>query len=300
MALLQDIQNLDENYPPAAGCAPDSYRRSVFEFNGTQSINLSDAITPDRIVLEVYCTGGESNIPGSPAIELNKVVTLDYTYSGAALQNNLFSGFEGVIFSMKLYSSGELISGIRFDESGSDYQRNRAVALGAELQNSIISDDFGGFVPESASGGLSLVAGSLRVTKLSSSSASNIAKIKNLEIGKTYKISVKHATGYEGLKAFIVGTPTNWRYFSNWWVFSNSNGYAEFTFIPDQSEVQILLSSGDEVGGYVDYDNVSIREWSGVMLQNALPDDWMQIEKKRWWDYWREVGNESNILEIAS
>ncbi|MEQ3693157.1 MAG: hypothetical protein ABNH16_06980 [Thalassolituus sp.] len=40
--------------------------------------------------------------------------------------------------------------------------------------------------------------------------------------------------------------------------------------------------------------------WRGVILQNALPDDWMQIEKKRWWDYWREVGNESNILEIAS
>jgi hypothetical protein len=39
--------------------------------------------------------------------------------------------------------------------------------------------------------------------------------------------------------------------------------------------------------------------WRGVILQNALPEDWIQIEKEQAWDYWREVDNESNIYEIA-
>lgn len=277
-------------------------------FNGTQIIDTAFSDQSIHTFRLVSVLGGDVTFyvddtiaASAPALFPVNINSIGDQYDSATGVTN----YAGIFYDLKVWtngdrSTGDLILNVPFNESGSDYQRNHAVALGAELQNSIISDDFGGFAPESASGGVSLVAGSLRATKLSSSSPSSIAKIKNLEIGKKYKISVKHATGYEGLKAFVVGTPTDWRYYSNWWVFSNPNGYAEFIFTPDQSEVRILLSSGDEVGGYVDYDNVSIREWAGVVLQTALPDDWMQLERKRWWDYWREVGNESNILEIAS
>ena len=57
----------------------------------------------------------------------------------------------------------------------------------------------------------------------------------------------------------------------------------------DNTGKLVFQSTGGGFSGSVR--NVSIREWSGVILQNALPEHWLQIERKRYWDYWLDTEN---------
>lgn len=271
----------------------DGYReylkRSVFEFNGTQSINLSDAITPDRIVLEVYCTGGESNIPGSPTVELNKVVTLDYTYSGSALQEDLFLGFEGFIFSLKMYSAGALKSDMRFDESGSDYQSN----------HEFVSENVLGKPGWSTPNAYTAVIAFNTPERISFSTPpgeeGRVARMMEpLIIGQVYKVRLSllaHTSGVTFLarEGSAIGygniiTAKSW----------GGDGQLEFHFVATTTDANILLQIPIDASCDI---SLIVEKWSGVILQNALPDDWMQLERKRWWDYWLSTSVLENKLE---
>ena len=206
--------------------------------------------------------------------------------------NNLYASRSGTslgygnIFSIRNWkngnrNTGELILNVPFDESGSDYQRNRAVAQGVELY----SDSFA--LPEffSRDGNI--------ITKTGTTSGTIF--IANVEAGKQYKLSFRK-------DSHSAGSPNLRDQFNNQYVFplmstlESSGKTYEFLFTAT-TDGQVGINGTSSLWSVSE---LSIREWSGIILQNALPEDWMQIEKKRYWDYWREVGNESNILEIAS
>jgi hypothetical protein len=190
---------------------------------------------------------------------------------------NGFRLFVGVVFDFKIWTngdrdSGDLILDVPFDEAGTDYQRNRAV-VGSFVdanrnwyyQGDLIGDsdlieiDF----PSGDSGPAATASGSV------------------FDPGKSYEViydvlslsaggSVRLNHGSNGVQDEPYNDTAG---IKTAYVIANGsgNGTMQFYALADtQAQIRII----------------SIREWSGVILQSALPEDWMQIERKRWWDYW--------------
>lgn len=316
----------------------DGYReylkRSVFELNGTQWGELSEPVvldgdfeiewegviadtgtlqailgkltsTTDRLFFGINETGNlRFNSPGygsylfesAATVQYGKVNKLVARYVGSQLTmwvNNASSTdskvlgslrfdlifkhlsgnlSEGAPLGLKIWTNGdrntgELILNVPFDESGSDYQRNHAVPLGENL---------------SSASGIYQKSESILVVPTSAS----------LTGGRKYLVRfyVKNNDSNPGIEFADFDF--------NGFITPYYQGWIEFLSTPQSSYTADLLVKGGASNAAVS--DVSICEWSGVVLQSALPDDWMQLERKRWWDYWREVGSESNILEIAS
>ncbi|MGB0504375.1 MAG: hypothetical protein ACPGGD_10000, partial [Thalassolituus sp.] len=210
--------------------------------------------------------------------------------------------YAGIFYDLKVWTNGDrntgdLILDIPFDERDTDYQRDVSKPVGAE-----IASGFTGFVSEPSSTIQTDEDGCLTATRVNTGPAAATLGLSGLQIGRSYKINVTRQDGISDTGFLSVGNPVTqeWRYYTGWWVANESNhNKAEFVFTAEEAVAKVYLFSGAEVGESTTYTNFSVCEWSGVILQTALPEDWMQIEKKRWWDYWREIGNESNILEIA-
>ena len=188
---------------------------------------------------------------------------------------NGFREFVGVVFDFKIWTNGdrntgELILNVPFDESGSDYQRNRAVALGEELAGKLAPVAIGS-TWDSLGGG--------RYRAVSDGSYLTIKWPCTSGVKYLVRFDVEYL-GSGGLRLNSATDLTSWDFGST-----------------DRTITHLVEADGTNIGIKHDnscdfiISNISIREWSGVILQSALPEDWMKIEKKRWWDYWLGVKN---------
>lgn len=173
-------------------------------------------------------------------------------------------------------NTGELVTDLRFDQSDTIYQRDYAVPLGVEIasgQPSVISSSW-----------TSLGGGAYEV------SATDYHSIlwSGGEAGKTYLVSCyQYDIAGGGLTPSGAGLPDDWVFgtqdrIRRWLVTLGSDGYIGF--------------KTSNSGAYKIKD-ISIKEWSGAILENTLPGDWEKISKKSGDDFW--LGVES-ILPIDS
>jgi hypothetical protein len=199
--------------------------------------------------------------------------------------------FTGIPFGLLGWVDDNLILNGPFDESSSDYQRNRAVASGTELVTNgyFLTPD--NWSDESTGSGSVSIEGGCAI--LNGDDFSNRAEyrqqITGLTVGKSYKLIVDTET--VGLSYLLLADSSTGGV--NLSIVSTTDGFLsvglnEIVFEAVSTTHWIVLR---EQGSLSQIKSVSIREWSGVILQNALPEDWMQIEKKRWWDYWLGVQN---------
>lgn len=187
------------------------------------------------------------------------------------------SPLEGIPFSLKIWTNGDrntgdLILDIPFDESGTDYQRNHAF-VGSIVdanrnwyyQGDLIGDsdlieiDF----PSGDSGPAATASGAVFNPE---KSYVVVYEVLSLSVGGSVRLN----HGSNGVQDEPYNDTTG---IKTAYVIANGsgNGTMQFYALADtQSQIRII----------------SIREWSGVILQSALPEDWMQIERKRWRDYW--------------
>jgi len=188
----------------------------------------------------------------------------------------------GCIFSIKVWvngdrNTGDIILDIPFNEQYTDYQCNRAFVGdsmdvnrdwyyqgGLISSDGLISIDF----PAGDSGPAATAQGGVfdpaksyiidyEILSLSSGSGVRLNHGSNGVQDEPYNFTA-------GIKtAFVIAN-------------GSGNGLVQFYATSEtQASIRIL----------------SIREWSGAVLHNALPEDWMQIERKRYWDYWLGVEN---------
>lgn len=207
-----------------------------------------------------------------------------------ARNNGSGSFMEGLILSFKAWvgvgESRSLQHNIGLDQSGTSYQSDLSRPTGTDLLG--IGDFYGpvGWTEFGSLGVSSGIAGGFATIERTSSYCGYYAPI-TLEAGKTYLIecdaqisggdavaSLSLRSGqYGGGDALVVAS-------------GESNGKLQIHYKPDSSITRyITLGAGSDVG-IVRYSGLTIREWSGVILQNALPEHWMQIERKDWWNYW--------------
>lgn len=181
----------------------------------------------------------------------------------------------GMILGFKVWTNGDrttgdLILNEPFDESGSDYQRNRAVALGENISS---------------------VENELNCN--SSTAYVTFNRDDPVEPGYYLATLTIHSVDFGGLKINLdVGAQDS--------VFFSSPATVEIGFHTDDSVFAAIQAGASGFGGVISF---SLSKWSGVILKSALPEDWMQIEKKRWRDYWLEesltVVNTSDNLDIS-
>jgi len=184
----------------------------------------------------------------------------------------------GIAFGLKIWTNGDrntgdLILNVPFDESGSDYQRNRAVALGVSLLPATSIADGTGWASTSVEFDNALIF----------ENEDNFA-------GANYDIGYSYSTTYEiefeifdyvsgNLQATFEGVGSENK--------AGNGIYKVYLKSPAAGLTRFSLRARNGVGeGTFKVRNISIRGWSGVILQNALPEHWLQIERKRYWDYW--------------
>ncbi|MAD95826.1 MAG: hypothetical protein CMB99_00720 [Flavobacteriaceae bacterium] len=185
----------------------------------------------------------------------------------------------GNVFSFRVWkdgdrNTGELVTDLRFDQSDTIYQRNYAVPVGVNLADSEPSnlretwtDNGDGSFTAMSNGEYLAVAWS------------------GVVAGKVYKISydiVHHGDGGVRVINGAVSEP---------WDVSTVDGHREVYVTADSTSLGFRHDSD----AHFTISNISIKEWSGAILQNTLPGDWEQITKKGSDDYW--LGTENLVAD---
>lgn len=164
-----------------------------------------------------------------------------------------FRRFSGAILDFKVWTNGDretgdLILNIPFDEYGTDYQRNRAVPLGIEL-----SDIYEGLSISNS--------GEYQTPYTNTSLDASKYYIAEMRIEEVISGSIKINTD------------------SNDSAFITSSGVYRVGFT---SSSYGSIQTG--VDGFIGTVSLSIREWSGVIMQNVLPEHWGEVVYR---DDWR-------------
>lgn len=191
--------------------------------------------------------------------------------NSSATDNEYF----GSIFSIRIWkngdrNTGELVTDLRFDESDTNYQRNYAVALGVNLADSEPSTIRETWT-DNGDGSFTAVSNGKYLAMAWS----------GVVAGKVYKISydiVHHGDGGIRVINGAVSEP---------WDVSTVDGHREVSVTADSTS----LGFRHDNDAHFTISNISIREWSGAILENTLPGDWEEISKKSEDDFWLGVEN---------
>jgi hypothetical protein len=247
-------------------------------FNGTQVIETAFADQSIHAFRLVSVLGGDVTfyvdntiVASAPALFPVNINSIGDQYDSATSVTN----YAGIFYDLKVWTNGDrntgdLILNVPFDESGSDYQRNRAVPLGVNLADSEPSNIRETWADNGDGSFTALSNGEYLAVEWS-----------GVVAGKVYKISydiVHHSDGGIRVINGSVSEP---------WNISTVDGRRDVYVTADSTS----LGFRHDNDANFTISDVSIREWSGVILQTALPEDWMRIEKKRRWDYWLGVEN---------
>ena len=265
-------------------CSNDFEYSIYINQSGTVSIKTTDALNQDK-----YVTAGSSNVSTGQVhtVSAKRIGDVFTVSDGNDSQSSVFSDVQefvidklferhdgsqrlnGSTFSVRVWTNGDrntgdLILNVPFDESSSDYQRNRAVALGGNL-----------CLEEPAAYG----TGWTQIVDGFAANTENYTSVmwSGAIEGEKYLISCyQYDIENPGLSSSGSLEGDDWRHNAidgvrYWLVTASSSGRLGF--------------KADGTGVFK-IKNCSIQKWAGVILQNALPEHWMQIERKRWWDYW--------------
>ena len=229
------------------------------------------AVIKTGTVVDVYLSGVLQDSVDNP------LWTDSFKFDLIGSIGSLTQTLTGILLSTRCWTNGDrntgdLILNVPFDESGSDYQRNRAV-VGSFVdanrnwyyQGDLIGDsdlieiDF----PSGDSGPAATASGAVFNPE---KSYVVVYEVLSLSVGGSVRLN----HGSNGVQDEPYDDTTG---IKTAYVIANGSGNGTMQFYAlagTQAQIRI----------------VSIREWSGVILQNALPEHWMQIERKRWWNYW--------------
>ena len=208
----------------------------------------------------------------------------------------------GTIFSARIWkngdrNTGELVTNLRFDEPDTIYQRDVSKPVGAELvTNGSFDTSTGGW--EELNSNVTWSSGAIRVTSATTGVAARAAaqEITGLIPGKTYFLSGE-LVGAGGTDSGNCSCVLNMRSLTEGSYGITSTAFPrdglgqklETVFTADSPVMNLWArfdnGNADETT-YVEYDNLSIREWSGAILENVLPGDWEEISKKSGDDFW--------------
>lgn len=218
------------------------------------------------------------------------------------------SHFQGSPFSTRIWKNGdrftgELVTDLRFDEPDTDYQRDVSKPVGAELvTNGDFSDGLSPFFGASLGSGSHYVDSG--VLFLSGPDFNNRGEVRQyisgLNIGQTYKVRVNCPV--VGASLVLLATSDTGGVDLN--LISTSDGALvagvnELHFVADREDYWVVLR---EQAGNSEIESISIREWSGAILENTLPGDWEEISKKSGDDFWlgQELLENGNFVEWNS
>ncbi|MBN58734.1 MAG: hypothetical protein CMI04_13710 [Oceanospirillaceae bacterium] len=201
-------------------------------------------------------------------VEATTTSALDFEFNSVGDQFGGPTGvgiYSGVLLSFLVEDSGELVTDLRFDEPDTSYQRNYSQPVGVEIasgQPSVISSSW-----------TSLGGGAYEVSAVDYHSL----LWSGGEAGKTYLVSCyQYDIAGGGLTPSGAGLPDDWAFgtqdrIRRWLVTLGSDGYIGF--------------KTSNNGAYKIKD-ISIKEWSGAILESTLPGDWEEISKKSGDDFW--------------
>lgn len=190
-----------------------------------------------------------------------------------------YGEFIGVLSDLSIVDSDGLpipgFGDIQLDERDTDYQRDRAVALGVEE-----------FTP-SRVGGNFVDNGDGSYTKSTEGGGDLGEYYTENPISGTYLVEFT-VSDTDGTINIFSRNATN---SSNDTLLVGFGAGAHRVVVTTLDGGGVWLAKSSFTGTV---SNISIREWSGAILQNFVHGDggnWLDIERKRYWDYWLGVEN---------
>ena len=228
--------------------------------------------------------------------DVSRSIDVPFIINNLYASRNASSLGYGSLFSFKVWDeSSELVTDLRFDEPDTIYQRDYKETYTDLLTN---GDFFQG-----DSGWTNLNSTFSVTDSVAEFTTTTAYGYIEQDLGATIDSSV-----YELRFDVLPGT-------SNSLVVLNTYS-SDGTTISDVqlagrrfgvgSHVQYVFSNGfsklrvrnEEVGAITRVSNISIREWSGAILENTLPGDWEEISKKSGDDFW--LGQELADQSVAT
>lgn len=201
-------------------------------------------------------------------VEATTTSALDFEFNSVGDQFGGPTGvgiYSGVLLRLLVEDSGELVTDLRFDEPDTIYQRNYAVPLGLNLADSAPSNLRETWTDNGDGSFTAMSNGEYLAVEWS-----------GVVAGKVYKISydiVHHGDGGVRVINGAVSEP---------WNVSTVDGHREVYVTADSTS----LGFRHDNDAHFTISNISIREWSGAILENTLPGDWEEISKKVSDDFW--------------
>lgn len=263
----------------------------LIDWNKVNTFNCKyDHSTGEKVI---FLNGSEVAREVQPKLNIDWNLPVSTYFMKRLNDNNGIT--QGTLFSTKVWTNGDsntgdLILDVPFDESGSDYQRNRA----EDFTDCIYCSKKDGALAVQTSSlpraeTIEYPDGSWRFQRIEGGE-SGVAQVR-VEYGDapvgSYKLTFNGSTS--GSVAIMIRRKSD---NSNLDFFAGGSIDRERTFYNDDSSgfyIQIEIYS-ENAEAHCQVDNFVVEGWSGVILQNALPEHWLQIERKRYWDYWLDSG----------
>jgi hypothetical protein len=269
----------------------------LIDWNKVNTFNCKyDHSTGEKVV---FLNGSEVAREVQPKLGINWNLPVSTYFMKRLNDNNGIT--QGTLFSTKVWTNGDsttgdLILDVPFNESGSDYQRNRAF-VGSFVETNRNWYYQGELIGDSALIEIDFPSGDSGPAATASGAVFDPVKsyeviYEVLSLSEGGSVRLNHGSNGVQDEPYndIAGIKTAY-------VIANGSG---------NGTMQFYALAGTQASIRI----ISIREWSGVILHNALPEDWMQVEKKDTWDYWLEesttiittsdnLGISKNVIKVG-